>query len=165
MNFKVFLLTILSGFAGTIGMTAVMYLYASLAKKNTKVVHILGSMVTGNLDYSKPEKIKTLVTGAIAHVSVGVLFSFSYFLLWNWGVFSISTFHSLIVGGLSGVLAIIVWKLYISVYHNPPKINLTHYFTALLISHIIFGFITVNVFRIIANNPQFWFHFQEKINN
>ena len=45
MELGVFLLTIASGFAGTLAMTLVMYMYAGLTKTNTKVVHILGLMV------------------------------------------------------------------------------------------------------------------------
>lgn len=157
MELKIFLLTIVSGFAGTFAMTIVMYLYGSLTKKKTKVVHILGLMMTGNLALCKEQKTKILATGSIAHVFIGVLFSFSYFLLWNWGVFNISTFDSIIIGALSGILAIIVWKSYFTVYRKPPRVPLDHYFTALFISHIIFGMVTVSMFSIISNNPQFWF--------
>lgn len=156
MEFKLFLLTVLSGFAGTIVMTSVMYLYARLLDKNTKVVHILGSMLTGNEESYHVQKIKVLTTGAVAHVFVGVLFSFGYFLLWNWGVFDIAWVDSLILGALSGVLAIIVWKSYFIMHQRPPEISLTHYFIALFISHIVFGLITVNVFKIITHEPEFW---------
>ncbi|MEX2485393.1 MAG: DUF6789 family protein [Brumimicrobium sp.] len=157
MELSIFLLTVLSGFAGTIAMTIVMYVYAHLAKKNTKVIHIFGSMVTGNTGLTRNYRGKMLATGTIAHVFVGVLFSFSYFLLWNWGVFDITLSDSFIVGLLSGVIAIIVWRIYFFVHQKPPKIFLPHYFAALLISHVLFGLVTVNVFNLIADNPQFWF--------
>ncbi|WP_296622170.1 hypothetical protein [Marivirga sp.] len=151
MELNIFLLTIISGFVGTIAMTIVMYLYGNLTKKKTKVVHILGLMMTGNLALSKEQKTKILTTGSIAHLFIGILFSFAYFLLWNWGVFNISTFDSIIVGALSGVLAIIVWKSYFNVYRKPPRVPLPHYFTALFISHIVFGLVTVSVFNLISD--------------
>lgn len=157
MESSIFLLTIISGFAGTLAMTIIMYAYAYLIKKNTKVVHIFGAMVTGNTGLTKNQKVKILATGTIAHVFVGVLFSFSYFLLWNWGIFDISLSDSLIIGLLSGVIAIIVWRLYFSVHQKPPKIPLPHYFAALLISHVFFGLVTVNIFVLISDHPQFWF--------
>lgn len=163
MELSTFLLTIVSGFAGTIAMTSVMYIYASLTKMNTKVVHILGSLVTGNVKITEDQKTKVLVTGSIAHVFIGVLFSFSYFLLWNWGVFNISLFDSVIVGALSGIAAIIFWKSYISVHQRPPAVPLFHYFTALFISHVVFGVVTVNVFRVITDSPQFWYQLQEEM--
>ncbi len=121
-------------------------------------------MLTGDLEFILERKTKTLLPGSIAHLSAGVLFSFSYFLLWNWGIFNISITHSLIVDAISGILAIIVWKSYFVVYHNPPEAPLIHYFTDLFISHIIFGLVTVNVFRLITDNPQFWYQLQEEFN-
>ncbi|HET8860876.1 hypothetical protein [Marivirga sp.] len=164
MQLTNFLLAIFSGLIGTIAMTLVMYSYAAITKKKTKVVHVLGLMVTGNHGFSKERKTIILTTGSITHLLVGVLFSFSYFLLWNWGVFSISTLDSIIVGALSGILAIVGWGAYFKVYSKPPRINLSHYFTALFISHIVFGWVTVNIFRLITDSPQFWYQLQEEIN-
>lgn len=161
MNFGIFLITIASGFVGTLAMTIVMYLYANLTKKNTKVIHIFGSMLTGNTGLTINQKVKILTTGTIAHVFVGVLFSFSYFLLWNWGVFSISLFDSLIIGAISGIVAIVVWKSYFKAHRKPPKVYLRHYFTALFISHVVFGLVTVYVFSIITISPQFWFELEK----
>lgn len=163
MDLTNFLLTISAGFMGTVVMTAVMYLYANTTKEDTRVVHILGRMITGNMQGSKTEKTKILATGALSHVTVGVLFSLAYFLLWNWGIFAITWPDALIVGALSGVIAIIVWRLYFVVHQSPPKISLKHYFIALFISHIIFGAVTVNIYRIITDNPQFWFQLQEEV--
>lgn len=163
MELDIFVLTIISGIAGTLVMTLSMYGYGSLTKSNTKVVHVLGLMVTGNMDFANQNKAKILAAGSVTHVFVGVVFSFSYFLLWNWGVFSISLIDSIIVGALTGILAIIVWGLYFKVHRNSPKASLAHYFIALFISHIIFGLVTVNVFSIIADNPQWFYQLQEEI--
>lgn len=159
MEFSIFILTIVSGFAGTFAMTIVMYAYAHLTNKNTKVVHIFGSMITGNTGLTKNQKGKILATGTFAHVAVGAIFSFSYFLLWNWGVFDISLTDSLIIGLLSGIIAIIIWRLYFAVHQKPPKVPLPHYFAALLISHLLFGLVTVNIFNLISDNPHFWFQY------
>lgn len=162
MELSIFLLTILSGFAGTIAMTLVMYLYARLTETNTRVIHILGSMVTGNVAFTDDNRMKILATGSIMHVLFGVLFSFGYFLLWNWGVFDISFFDSLIVGALSGILAVIAWKLYFTVHQRPPQVPLLHYFIALFISHVVFGLVTVNIFSLITDKPQFWYQLREE---
>lgn len=96
----------------------------------------------------------------MVHVFVGLLFCFSYFLLWNWGVFNPSLVDSLFVGALSGILAIIAWKAYFFVRQKPPGISLPHDFTALFIAHIVFGLVSVNVFNLITDNPQFWYQLQ-----
>lgn len=158
-----FLLTIVSGTIGTIFMTAVMYLYANLVGTDTKVVHILGSMVTGTTNKSEEGKGKKLTAGALGHLSVGLLFTLMYFLLWNWGVFEISWIDSFWVGAISGMIAIIVWRLYFALHLHPPKISLFHYFVALFVSHIVFGVVTVNIFRLITDSPEFWYQLNKKV--
>lgn len=157
MELNTFFFTIVSGLAATIAMTIVMYLYASLSQANTKVIHILGSMLTGHGKIPEYDKNKVLTTGALVHTFIGVLFSLAYFLLWNWGIFEITFFDSLIIGALSGIFAIVVWKTYFLVHQNPAKVSLLHYFIALFISHIVFGLVAVHVFSLIVETPQFWF--------
>lgn len=159
-----FLLTIASGFAGTIFMTVVMYLYGKLSKNDTKVVHILGAMVTCSTDKHQKGKEKKLIAGALGHLSVGLLFTLMYFLLWNWGVFDITWIDSIWVGAISGTIAIIVWRLYFALHFHPPKISFLHYSIALFISHIIFGLVTVNIFRVITDSPEFWYQLNKEIN-
>ncbi|PZX48398.1 DUF6789 family protein [Algoriphagus chordae] len=161
MDIKHFFITILSGVVGTIAMTICMYLYASLTKQFTKVIHILGNMLVGESNYYNPSK-NALLVGTTAHFGVGVLFSFAYFLLWNWGVFQINLEDSALIGFISGLVAIGVWQGYISLHSHPPKFSHIHFFIALLISHVIFGIVSVNVFQLITDNPELWYQLQEK---
>lgn len=160
-----FLLTIASGIAGTVFMTAVMYLYAALTKNDTKVVHILGSMITGTTNNKQEGRGKKLTAGALGHLSVGLLFTLMYFLLWNWGVFDITWTDSIWVGAISGIIAIIVWRLYFELHLHPPKISFLHYSIALFLSHIIFGLVTVNIFRLITDSPEFWYQLNKEVND
>ncbi len=161
MDIKHFLITVLSGIAGTVAMTVVMYLYSYLSHFFTKVIHILGNMLLGETNFYSPSK-KALLVGTIAHFGVGVIFSFSYFLLWNWGIFKINFEGSLLIGAISGVVAILVWKGYISLHSNPPNFTQLHYFIALFIAHIVFGLVSVNVFQLITDNPELWYQLQEQ---
>ncbi|GAA0880828.1 hypothetical protein GCM10009119_37980 [Algoriphagus jejuensis] len=160
MDIKHFLISVLSGVAGTLGMTAVMYLYAALSRQFTKVIHLLGGLLAGDPDFRKPHK-NSLILGTIAHFGVGVIFSFAYFLLWNWGIFRIDLLDSILIGAASGVVAIIVWKSYLSLHHSPPNLSQTHYFIALFLAHLVFGLISVNVFQLITDNPELWFELQD----
>ncbi len=161
MDSRYFLITVLSGVFGTIAMTLFMYFYSFISHRFTKVIHILGNMLVGERNYYSPNKMAFIV-GSIAHFGVGALFSFSYFLLWNWGVFKINLQDSIMIGAVSGVIAIVVWKGYLSVHSNPPKISQGHYFLALFLAHIVFGLVSVNVFQLITNNPELWYQLQEK---
>ncbi|MEP0712024.1 MAG: hypothetical protein ABJC55_08880, partial [Algoriphagus sp.] len=82
---------------------------------------------------------------------------FAYFLLWNWGVFRINFQDSILIGAISGILAIVVWYGYLRFHSHPPKFSKLHYFLALFISHIVFGIVTVNVFQLITDNPELWY--------
>jgi hypothetical protein len=161
MDYRHFLITILSGFAGTAAMTVVMYLYTYFTKRFTKVIHVLGNMLIGEDNYQSPSK-RAWFIGTIAHFGVGMLFSFAYFLLWNWGFFKINFQDSLWIGMASGVVAIVVWKTYLTVHRTPPKVSQIHYFIALFLAHIVFGVISVNVFQMITDNPELWYQLQEK---
>ncbi len=157
MNFTHFLITVLAGIIGTIAMTAFMYMFSAITNKDTKVLQILGSMVTGTTrEYSK----EAIVAGTLGHFSVGVLFSFAYFLLWNWGVFQINLTDSIILGAISGIVAMAVWKGYFWLHQHPPRVHLGYYLIALFIAHIIFGMVTVFAFDMMISEPEFY-HLQK----
>lgn len=156
-----FLIAVFSGIIGTITMTVMMYLYAKVFRTNTKVVHILGTMVTGGMD-SPIIKKKVLLAGGISHTAVGVLFSFAYFLLWNWGIFRINFEDSVWVGLLSGLIAVGVWRSFFFIHRSPPKLPFLHYAIALIAAHIVFGVVTVNLFHIIVKNPSLWYELQDR---
>jgi len=161
MDFTHFMITVLSGIVGTIAMTAVMYFYAGITKRFTKVIHILGCMLAGDNSLFYPTR-NALTVGTVGHFGVGVLFSFAYFLLWNWGVFRINFSDSVLIGAASGVVAVIVWKSYLVLHLHPPKISQIHYFIALFLAHIIFGIVSVNIFQLITENPELWYQLQDK---
>lgn len=161
MDFTHFMITILSGFVGTVAMTVVMYLYSAVTNRNTKVIHILGSMLAAEDSFAKPSKNSKIV-GIAGHFGVGILFSFAYFLLWNWGVFRINFQDSVLIGAVSGVVAIVVWKSYLTLHNRPPQISQINYFTALFIAHIVFGIVSVNIFQLITDNPELWYQLQDE---
>ncbi len=163
MEFSYFLLTILAGIFGTVFMTAVMYAYSRITGKETRVIHILGSMLTGRSDLSVPISIKALIAGSVSHFTIGIMFSLGYFLLWNWEVFQIEFLDSVIIGALSGLLSIITWYSYFSLHLRPPKIPFTNYFFVLFIAHIVFGIVTVNVFGLLTDEPEFWYRMNNNL--
>ncbi len=154
MDIKYFLIIILSGLLGTISMTCFMYMYNYVTHQFTKVIHILGNMLIGENRYENPSK-NALIVGTVAHFSVGILFSFSYFLLWTWEIFQINFGNSVLIGIVSGVVAIFVWSIYLRVHSDPPKNSHFHYFVALFLAHIVFAIATVSVFQLIIDNPKF----------
>ncbi|MFD2036692.1 hypothetical protein ACFSKL_17945 [Belliella marina] len=160
MDVKNFIIAVFSGVVGTIAMTIVMYIYSKIVHQNTKVVHVLGTMLTGGQDSQIDDK-KIFWAGCVGHTGVGVLFSFAYFLLWNWGIFRINFEDSVWVGILSGLVAIVIWRTYFNLHRSPPAVSLNHYSIALFLAHIVFGIVTVNLFFIIVKNPNLWYELQD----
>ncbi|WP_111671034.1 hypothetical protein [Algoriphagus litoralis] len=163
MELSNFLTTVLAGILGTVAMTLVMYGYSLISQQNTRVMAILGSMVTGSPTVPN-DKWKRNLAGTVGHFGIGIIFSLSYFLLWNWGFFAIEIGDSLWIGLISGVIAVIVWGSYFHLHHNPPKVDLFHFFIALLIAHVVFGLVTVNLYSYLAQPSEFWFEFRQRIN-
>lgn len=138
-------------------MTFIMYGYGTMTNSNTRVIHVFGTMLRGGSDTTKKkERRKTFAIGTIGHFSVGVVFALSYFLLWSWGVFRIRAFDTIILGLLSGIIAIMVWGLYLSYHVHTPEISRKHYYAALLIAHIFFAAATVYSFYILQPEPEFY---------
>lgn len=164
MELSNFILTVCAGIVGTIGMTLVMYGYSVIFHKNTKVIHILGIMVTGSTSKAGISNWKAILAGTLGHFGVGIIFSLSYFLLWNWGVFTLKFGDSVLIGLLSGILAVFVWGGFLKLHYNPPKLNLPHYFVALMLAHLVFGIITVNLYTMMADDYEFWFEFRQRVN-
>jgi ABC-type Fe3+-siderophore transport system permease subunit len=160
MDIKNFLITILSGMAGTVVMTLFMYLYSYVSHRFTKVVHILGNMLVGESNYKSPST-NAYIVGTVAHFSVGILFSLAYFLLWNWGIFRNNLEDSVIVGIISGVAAVVVWKSFLTLHSSPPQFSEINYFLALFLAHIVFAVVSVNVFQLITDNPELWYELQD----
>jgi len=77
-------------------------------------------------------------------------------------VFQINFEDSILIGFISGVIAIAGRKAYLSLHINPPKFSQLHFFLALFLAHIVFAVVTVNTIQLITDNPELWCQLQEK---
>jgi hypothetical protein len=141
------ILVLASGIAATVTMTLFMYAYAAVFGKMTQVVHILGNMLTARLRFQSLDTKSGLV-GTVFHFGVGVLFTLNYYLLWSSELISFSWVDGVILGIISGILAIIGWGFYLICHHHAPLISFKHYFTALFLAHMVFALSAVAVFKL-----------------
>jgi hypothetical protein len=143
---------VLAGIGGTIVMTAFMYLVNLFSNKRLKVVDILGTMLTGKtraggtLSYSP----KAIVTGLVAHFTVGIVFALAYLGLWLLGVGGPYLLSSIIFGAVSGVVAVFVWRTFFFVHSRPPAIEINAYLVAIFFAHIVFAVEVVVCYRMLA---------------
>lgn len=140
----------LGSIPGTIVMTLFMYFYSAFFKKETRVIHIFGSMITGNTPLRNVStRAKSVIAGTIGHFSVGFFFALIYYALLKEEVVTINFSDAFVAGLLSGITAILIWMAYLYFHFNPPRISRIHYFIALLLSHIFFGIVTFYSFLLL----------------
>lgn len=132
---------IAAGIGGTAVMTAFIYLLSYITQKRLKVVKILGTMLTFQTtpDKETSEHSSAIVVGIIGHYTVGIIFSVIYYLLWTHGIGKPDFITCAIYGFISGIIGIIVWRIFFAIHPNPPAVPLKDYIPAILIGHIFFG--------------------------
>lgn len=136
------------GAIATAGMTAVMYLYAAVTGFQTRVIRVLTAMFCGRSPYLEQNPPLSTLAGSIFHTGIGVLFSISYFHLLIWDIIAPNFLNAVIIGAISGLLAVGAWRFYFASYFASPRISFLHYTIALLISHIAFGIISILLIRL-----------------
>jgi hypothetical protein len=129
--------TLIAATAGTTLMTLFSYLVSLAADKNFSEPEHLGTMIHRFI----PGKSKkaTQVAGWGAHYAVGLLFVLVYRELWNNGKIKRSIKNGVILGALSGALAVLVWKTTLKIHPAPPWIDFTNFYIQLVPAHIVFA--------------------------
>ncbi|MFD2246014.1 hypothetical protein [Pontibacter ruber] len=150
---------ILAGLAGTAAMTAFLYLLSFATHRVMKVVMILGTMLTGRTgpDGSISEAGSTKVVGNAAHYLMGIVFAIGYLALWDSEVGLPTAGWGLLFGLGHGLLAMVLWYLFLMVYPKPPRIPLRTYLITLIFAHIVYGFVVAYTFYLLEQpDYTFW---------
>lgn len=142
-----------SGIPGTAVMTIFVYVTAFLTRKELRVIHILGTMLTdwkNPVRSVKPSGLRLFV-GTVCHFLVGVFFGYIYYLLWKNGIGKPDFRNSVIFGVINGFVAIGVWRVFFAVHPNPPAIQIIPYLRTIFYGHIFFSTTTVASFNLISS--------------
>jgi hypothetical protein len=129
--------TLLAAGAGTTLMTLFSYLVSEAEKKNFSEPEHLGTLMHRLVPGSS--KRMTQAAGWGAHYAVGLLFVLAYQELWKGGKIKKSVTNGLILGVLSGALAVLVWKATMKSHPAPPWIDFTKFYIQLVPAHIVFA--------------------------
>jgi hypothetical protein len=125
-----------AGITGTSFMTLFSYLVSTLQKENFKEPEILARLIYRLV--AQMNKGYSQVAGWNLHYLVGLLFAFYYAKLWQKKV-KPTVISGLILGGITGILAMIVWKLTLNVHPSPPKIKFRRFYSHIIVAHLVFG--------------------------
>lgn len=132
-------------------MTAFVYLISRITSKQLKVIHVLGTMLTGQTTASKniSTHSSAYIIGITAHYLVGILFAFVYHWLWSTGVGNPDILYGLLFGFINGIVAVAGWRLFIAIHPNPPHIDLPGFLVTIFSGHLFFGIGIVIAYRIL----------------
>lgn len=132
---------IIAGILGTAVMTLFTYVLAFITKHRFKVVKILGTMLTFQTTPNKglSHRPSAIIVGTIAHYFVGIVFSFAYAWLWSKELVDENFFQVVILGFVTGIFAVMIWRIFIAIHPNPPDLPLQSYLSAILAGHIFFA--------------------------
>ena len=126
-----------AGLSGTTLMTSFSYLVARSQKENFREPELLAILLRRlipelNKKYSK-------IAGWNIHYAIGIAFAIIYATLWESGKLKASVKSGLLLGGLSGLLAIVVWNATFRLHPFPPNVKFKRYYGHLFLAHLVFG--------------------------
>lgn len=144
--------TLLAATAGTTMMTLFSYLVSLAADKNFSEPEHLGTMIHRFMPMES--KKATQLAGWGAHYAVGLLFVLAYRELWKTGKIKKTVRNGIILGALSGTLAVLVWKTTFKVHPAPPWTDFTNYYIQLVPAHIVFAVCATLTSRLLDESVQ-----------
>lgn len=134
-----------SGIAGTSFMSIYSYALSEFRDKNFKEPKVLGELLKRLIPIIKKRYAR--YDGWVIHYIVGIMFAAAYMYLWETKRITPTIKNGLLLGGLSGIIAIIAWKALLKMHPNPPKLDFKRYYGQLITTHIIFGAFAVIGYR------------------
>jgi hypothetical protein len=128
---------IFSGITGTSLMTLFSYAVSGAGKKNFKEPELLAALEKTAL--TDAIKALALPAGWGTHYSIGIVWAAVYEYFWQKKLMKRTVKNGLILGGLSGLTGIAIWKLTFKIHPDPPRIDFRKFYIQLLIAHLIYG--------------------------
>ena len=129
------------GLFATTTMTLFVLLVNKVTGKRLNVIRILGTMLTSQTqaDGSTSPRTNSIAAGVTAHYAVGFFFTTVYVIAWqhNWLGYALT--DCAVIGLVTGMVGIIVWRIYFAIHRFAPAVQLNIYLTTILIAHIVFG--------------------------
>ena len=129
--------TLISGLTGTTFMTLFSYLVSMVAKENFSEPERLGQLSHRLLPVLN--KKQSQASGWAEHYGVGLIFAAAYVTLWENKKPEPSFKNDLLIGGVSGLIAVGIWKTTFKLHPLPPRLSFDQYYTQLVPAHVVFA--------------------------
>lgn len=129
---------VIAGIAGTTFMTLYSYYRSNKEGQQYREPVLLNKLI--NRSHALPNKINdNHPAGWVTHYAIGVLFVAAYYLFWKKSLHYPTPVRTAIIGSVSGVVAVIAWKVMFITNPNPPANNRMGYYRVLFVAHIVFS--------------------------
>lgn len=138
-----------SGLTGTSFMTIYSYALSEFRDKNFKEPKVLGQLLKRLIPVIK--KRYAHYNGWVLHYIVGIMFAAAYMYLWETKRMMPTIKNGLLLGGISGIIAIVAWKAVLKLHPNPPKLDFKRYYAQLVAAHIVFGAFALIGYKSVGN--------------
>lgn len=129
--------TLSAGIGGTSLMSLFSYLISDSKNKNFKEPEILGELINRIMP-SISEKQAT-AAGWAMHFGVGAAFTTVYDQIWEKTSIKPDVKSGAIMGAVSGLIGIAVWRATIAMHPKPPIKDYNAYYKHLMLAHVLFG--------------------------
>ncbi len=126
-----------AGAGGTSLMSLFSYLISDVKHKNFKEPEILGELLERIIPAIS--KKQSVAGGWVLHYTAGTIFTAIYNQIWEKTSIQPNIKSGAVLGAMSGIAGIAVWKATIAMHPNPPAKNYDAYYKHLLLAHILFG--------------------------
>jgi len=131
---------LLAGVSGTTFMTAFSYLVSLAEKENFSEPERLAQLTHRLVPALNKNEYQAI--GWTGHYGVGLLFAAVYNKLWDKKLVKPSFKNNLILGGISGIAAVGIWKTTFKMHPLPPRLSFDKYYLQLVPAHIVFAVFT-----------------------
>jgi hypothetical protein len=128
---------LVAGVTGTSFMTLFSYLVSAADGENFSEPERLGQL--GHRLIPKLDQEQSQALGWMGHYAVGLLFAMVYVELWRRGKIKSSIKNNLLVGAISGLVAIGIWKTTFKMHPLPPSLSFNKYYLQLVPAHVVFA--------------------------
>jgi hypothetical protein len=140
--------TLISGFTGTTFMTASSALSSLLGQDFREPAHL--TTMVERLAPFLSKKAKRII-GWAGHYGMGFVFAAVYVELWERGEVKHTLKKGFILGGISGLVGILIWKGTFEAHPLPPSMNYLTFYLQRIPAHIVFAVFATLAYQLIKD--------------
>ena len=144
--------TVVCSLAGTTVMTAGSDLMSRIFGENYREPDHLATMIK-RLAPALSKKAKTIAAWG-AHYAMGFVFAAVFVELWETRKIKHNLKNALLLGLVSGVLGLLIWKGTFKAHPLPPWLHYDHYYLQRIPAHIIFAITATLTYRLLDNETE-----------